>query len=242
MRARAWRGRRGVFGEQGINATTGGRIGMSARGKNDSLMIAGSQNRTFKYGDSVIHTGRPEWGTGVVVRAEATMHEGQASQRLQIRFTHSGLKILDTAVATVVPADAVVPAAKAAEGGPQGWIATLEKKRPEDFMTAMPESARDPFRTVWQRLESAIELYRFTREPKSMTQWAIAQSGMNDPLSRFSRQELELLFDRWCRNRDLHLVEVYQEAERADAAQARKMMHGARPGARDAALRGGFRR
>jgi len=205
-------------------------------------MIAGSQNRTFKYGDSVIHTGRPEWGTGVVVRAEATMHDGQPSQRLQIRFMHAGLKILETAVAAVVLADGVVPAAQAADSAPKGWIAALERKRPEDFMTAVPESARDPFRSALQRLDTTIELYRFTREPKSLTQWAIAQSGLADPLSRFSRQELELLFDRWCRNRDSHLAEVYQEAQREDAPGARQRLHRAPASARDLALRGVLRR
>ena len=39
------------------------------------------------------------------------------------------------------------------------------------------------------------------------------QSRLNDPLSRFSRHELEFLYDRWEKIRDAHLQKLLLEAK-----------------------------
>lgn len=60
--------------------------------------------RTFAKGESVIHTGKPEWGPGDVVSAEGQLHEGKPCQRLTIRFARAGLKTISTAFADLRPA------------------------------------------------------------------------------------------------------------------------------------------
>jgi hypothetical protein len=127
-------------------------------------------------------------------------------------------------------------------GNGAGWIATLEGRRPEEVMTRLPAEASDPFRTLWQRLQFTLDLYRFSREPRALTQWAVAQSGMADPLTRFARQELEILFDRWARNRDGHLKSLLFEASRIDSAKSDAMLAQARPEARQAMQRFHVRR
>ena len=34
----------------------------------------------FKFGDRVVHSGRPEWGTGVVTAVQPVIHEGKTPE------------------------------------------------------------------------------------------------------------------------------------------------------------------
>jgi len=216
----------------------------------------------FKFGDRVVHSRRPEWGPGTITRAESAFHDGKPVQRLHIRFSGAGLKVLNTAVAPLRHADevenkldrpaadheppvpvvshdrsrqAVSPGSQngtkrpAASGpstksGESGWLGQLERRSPEEIMLDIPEPATDPFSSIWDRLQASIDLYRFTRSPRGILDWAIAQSGLEDPLSRFNRQELESLFERWTRKRDLHLFAVLEDAEKTDQDRTRDML------------------
>ncbi len=46
-----------------------------------------TQRRTYKFGDRVLNTARPEWGPGTVTRAENVAHNGHTAQRLNVRYT-----------------------------------------------------------------------------------------------------------------------------------------------------------
>lgn len=70
--------------------------------------------RTFAKGESVIHSGKPEWGPGDIVAAEGQLHEGKPCQRLTIRFARAGLKTISTAFADLRPASEAPLAAMAA--------------------------------------------------------------------------------------------------------------------------------
>ena len=50
----------------------------------------------FKFGDRVVHSLRPEWGTGVVTQAQSTIIDGKPAQRLTLRFDRAGLKTLSS--------------------------------------------------------------------------------------------------------------------------------------------------
>lgn len=196
--------------------------------------------RTYSFGDVVVHSRRPEWGRGTVTKAEVIRHNGESAQRLHIRFASEGLKVINTGVVEVLPAEEAETAlSKAGAGGnghagstasrSGGWLADLENERPEDVMTRLPSEASDPFRTVVERLRFTLELFRFTSAPKSLTEWAIAQSGLDDPLSRFTRQEIEQFFQRFTRSRDQHLGVLLDEARRSDPEGARLVLAQARP-------------
>lgn len=181
-----------------------------------------TQRRTYKFGDRVLNVARPEWGPGTVTRVENVAHNGHTAQRLNVRFTSAGLKTLHTGVVDLIPADENHAAASVAERS--GWIAELEGNKPGDIMVRLPADASDPFKTLWQRLQYTLNLYRFSREARALTEWAVAQSGLSDPLTRFSRHELETFFDRWARGRDAHLIELVREANRTDPRQAEQLL------------------
>lgn len=61
--------------------------------------------RMFSTGQRVIHTGKPEWGSGNITEAMKTTQDGKPCQRLTIRFDRAGLKTISTAFATLIPAD-----------------------------------------------------------------------------------------------------------------------------------------
>ena len=186
-----------------------------------------TKRRTFKFGDRVLNTARPEWGPGTVTRAENVVHNGHTAQRLNVRFGSEGIKTLHTGVVDLIPADEQQAGDSVAERS--GWIAELEGNKPADIMVRLPADASDPFKTLWQRLQFTLNLYRFSREARALMEWAIAQSGLADPLTRFSRHELETFFDRWARQRDAHLIELVREAGRSDSRQVEQLLAQAQP-------------
>ena len=46
---------------------------------------------------------------------------------------------------------------------------------------------------------------------KTLLDWAVAQSGLDDPLSRFNRTELESFYKDWARDRDVALHRLVTE-------------------------------
>ena len=81
-------------------------------------------------------------------------------------------------------------------------------------MTALPDRATDPFLPVTRRLQNIYDLYRFNRNGGSLIELAIAQSGLDDPMSRFNRHELEQFFDRWSWERDRVLARTIDEGRK----------------------------
>ena len=42
-------------------------------------------------------------------------------------------------------------------------------------------------------------------------EWAMSQTGMDDPLTRFNRTELEVFFKQFANDRDIHLCKLVKE-------------------------------
>jgi hypothetical protein len=161
----------------------------------------------------VVHAGRPEWGTGEVRTAEAVVQDGQKCQRLTIRFDRAGVKTISTAFADLRTREEVpeVPAESAAPDPLGPPSENLEGK-----LIALPEDATDPFRSRKARLETTLALYRFNSNGASLLDWAASQTGLKDPLSRFSRHELERSFSRFRMELDGHLRKLTFEMRKAD--------------------------
>jgi hypothetical protein len=96
-------------------------------------------------------------------------------------------------------------------------------------MTAIPDDAVDPFQTDAARLRSVLGLYRFEPTPGSLIDWAAAQSGLSDPLSHFSRHELEEYFADFRRNLDKALGKAVADAAKVPAAELRTIAQNAPP-------------
>lgn len=100
-----------------------------------------------------------------------------------------------------------------------GWLASLEAKKSSngqangDELRRLPDALSDPFLTLEQRVEAALDTFRFSLEARSLIDWAIGQTGLDDPMSRYTRHELEQGFDWFCRDRDLQLKELVREAK-----------------------------
>ena len=100
---------------------------------------------------------------------------------------------------------------------------------PADGRVTSVEDAVDPFQTPAARLKSCLGLYRFEGTAGSLIDWAAAQSRLSDPLSRFSRHELEEYFTDFRRNLDKALAKCVQDAARVEPAELRAIAQGAPP-------------
>lgn len=169
----------------------------------------------FQRGDRVVHPRKPEWGDGVVREARAIHHEGQSAQRLTVQFTNRGRAVINTAVAPLRPTDGSddVERDKDREMSTHtstrqgGWIESLERSVSGNGheLWSLPEDMTDPFASLQQRLLATLNSYRFSTQPRKLIDWAVMQTGLNDPLSRYTRPELEQAFPGFARNRDQHL-------------------------------------
>jgi len=202
-----------------------------------------SEEKRFNRGDRVRHPGRPEWGEGRVETAQAQAHQGKPAQRVVVTFANHGRVTLNTAYAplqTVATeasepsADATPPASTPGPGptAPErpdaprpprsrGWLAEVERQKtaaatgkPHHDLAELPEATTDPFRSLAARLRATLELFRFDDSPRGLMDWAIAQSGLNDPLAEYARHELEQQFQTFARARQSHLRELLITAKR----------------------------
>lgn len=174
-------------------------------------------NKQLAFGDRVIHLERPEWGVGQVSSAVPDSHEGKTCQRITVRFERAGIKTLNTALAKLIPAeDAPAILSESPPNGDPLMGGGAPSAR--EVMLRLPEAATDPFTTPRARLAATLKLYRYSDQGGSLIDWAAAQSGLKDPMTRFSRHELEDLFRRFMAVRDEHLKKVILEVKREDPA------------------------
>ncbi len=191
--------------------------------------------REWKSGEQVIHSGRPEWGVGQITRAEVQATNGARSQTLTIRFDRAGLKTLSTAYADLRPASSDSPAST----GPIAPETLVPDDEPDaaERLASLPDEATDPFLPIDARLRATFVLYRFNPSGGSLLDWAIAQSGLRDPLSRFSRHELEQSFERFRIALDQHLKNLLVSMKRQDPTGLQAVLAAAPPGAQQALRR-----
>lgn len=157
------------------------------------------------------------------MKVELITRDGRPDRRVWIKFPNEGTKTVLASVAGLETIEKPI-AQEAAERGTlldreasqeSGWLGAIAKSRPEEAMIAVPDRATDPFMAAGVRLKFIYGLYRFNKSGGSIIEWAIAQTGLDDPLARFNRHELEQFFDRWCWERDRVLARTIDEARKA---------------------------
>jgi len=191
----------------------------------------------FRSGDRVVHASKPEWGVGVVLAAEPAQHERQPALRMRVRFERAGLKTLSAPPAEIQPADQAQAEGRNLSESGGGWLDELSRPRIEEVMSRLPESATDPFRPLASRLAATLDLYRFEPLSGSLIDWAAAQSGLSDPLSRFSRHELEEHFKRFAAEREAHLRRLVDQARRSEPETLETVAQSCPPRGREAMRR-----
>jgi hypothetical protein len=143
----------------------------------------------------------------------------------------NGVKpVAPAAVASVAAAPSLAPPAG-------GWLDKAAATSHDEVMAKIPEPCTDPFRTLDQRVAATLLLYRFSDSGGSLIDWAAAQTGLKDPLSRFNRHELERFFKRFAFNRDEHLKKLVLELKKKDPALLGRTLRGALPSAQQALRR-----
>lgn len=172
-------------------------------------------DRRWNIGDSVMHAKRPEWGPGVVTGATPALIEGKRCQRLTIRFQSGGIRTLSSAIADLHTSE-IKPMTPSS--APVGWLEAMERKSPAEALIAIPEAATDPFRPALARLQTTLNLYKFSDQGGSLIEWASAQTGLGDPLSAFNRHQLEAEFRTFRMALDQHLRKLAMELRRSDPA------------------------
>ena len=179
-----------------------------------------TEGLAFKAGDVVVHARCREWGNGVIEQAMDIVHDGVAAQRLVIRFKHHGRTIINTGVARLLPGEQTSRTSEMTMTGTAttdrkgGWLAALEDRNRPSELWGLPDALNDPFLTLKQRLVATLETFRFADDARSLIDWAIAQTGLNDPLSKYTRQDLEQGHARFARDRDRHLVDLVKQGRR----------------------------
>ncbi|OUU96258.1 MAG: hypothetical protein CBC35_01620 [Planctomycetes bacterium TMED75] len=203
----------------------------------------GRTKSMFRQDDEIRLQARPEWGIGTVQKVEFVTREGAKDQRVWIRFPNVGMKTIlagaaQVEVVTRANDEEDVEHTFAAQelAHESGWLGEITKRKPEDAMTNLPPEVLDPFSSLRGRLKKTLELFRFTSDGASLIDWAVAQTGLDDPMSRFNRHELEEFFKHWARGRDEQLRSLMSEARR-NREPVNDLMKSAAPGAQ-AALEG----
>jgi hypothetical protein len=196
---------------------------------------------SFSKGDSIVHTGKPEWGAGKVLSAESYLHQGKPAQRLTIRFDRAGTKAISTAFADLRPASDMPRLLEAQHEEPDPLALAAISADVEQLMTKLPDRATDPFSSLGARLTATLDLYRFADTGGALLDWAATQTGLKDPLSRFNRHELEQWFAKFKIELDSHLRKLLKDVRRQEPALIDAALANANPAAKAAIRRVDYR-
>lgn len=195
-----------------------------------------SGSQRFARGQHVVHPLRPEWGTGIVRDTKPATHEGKPAQRLRVEFSNHGSLTLNSAIAKLepigpapaTPEPALAPRLASARKTStkddtmtmtqkKSWLDELEGDSPtEHRLWDLGPELTDPFKSAEEKLIATLKTYRFSTEPGPLFEWAVIQTGEDDPLSRHTRVELEQAFPRFARDREEHLRALVKQMKRAN--------------------------
>lgn len=189
---------------------------------------------TFKVGDKVAHPKKPEWGTGTVMQAQPATHDGIQAQRLRVNFANKPNTTVNTAIAPLISSDAAKQATPLPKPNPlpkglgqdmtmstntdklgPGWLDQLEGKNGgKRELWDIPDACNDPFASDEEQLDATLDTFKYNTDPGPLFQWAVVQTGLDDPLSKHTRVELEQAFPRFARDRDNRLFELVRQMKR----------------------------
>jgi hypothetical protein len=198
---------------------------------------------SIEFGDRVTHPKFPEWGSGAVIKVENTAVNGEVTKRITVRFTHAGLKKF---VGDAIPLDVMLdahampgdreckrPAIAEVEDLERSGLRQAVDQKLEEIMFNIPLACRDPFNTLDHRLRRTFALYKYDLSGKGLMEWAMAQTGMDDPLTRFNRTELEDYFKQYSFLLKQHLAKLLRELQ-GDKVTLKQLLDEAPEGARRA--------
>ncbi len=103
---------------------------------------------------------------------------------------------------------------KVTSGSDENWLKKMEGSESSGAakeLYSLPDPCIDPFSSMESKAQATLETFRFSKDPRALIDWAVVQTGLNDPLSRYSRSELEMAFPRFERDRNNHLFTIFRD-------------------------------
>ena len=163
-------------------------------------------------GRKVCNPARPEWGEGTVLRVQSTTVDGQPRHRVSVQFA-VGHRMLQ------------VPPARLADPEPEpqrapGWLAAAAADTLDDRLRRVPNDIVQFLGVPARHLVAFAPLYVYTEQPASLAKWARSQTGVADPLSHWSRDELQAAFRKFCDERDAAFRVVAARLKQAEGSAA----------------------
>lgn len=107
-------------------------------------------------------------------------------------------------------------------GQSSGWLNQLEKqqqKKGNHPLAELPENMTDPFLSEARRLENTLNSFHYddAKNPsRALIDWASDQTELDDPMTAYSRHEIEQAWDRFRHLRQQHLKQLVIQMVRAD--------------------------
>lgn len=148
-------------------------------------------------GAKVQNAARPDWGTGTVTRVQRTVAGGKPVHRVTIHFA-MGIRHV-----RVPPGRLIAPRPEPTRAA--GWLDSLGGGSLDQKLRRLPQEAVTVLGTPRQRLEALLPLFAWNDSPGSLERWARQQSGVGDPLSHWTRDELLAAFSAFRSERDAAL-------------------------------------
>jgi hypothetical protein len=163
-------------------------------------------------GRMVVNPGRPEWGSGTVLRVQTTTVGGKVQHRVSVQFVTGHRTLI------VPPARLVEPQTEPERQA--GWLDQIAGRTLDDQLAKLPEHIEHFLGTPAQRIAALAPLYAFDEEPAALIRWARRHANVADPLSLWSRDELLVSFRRFCLERDstLRIAAAQVKAQEGFAA------------------------
>lgn len=170
----------------------------------------------------------------MVKQAQAIRYQGRSAYRLTVDFKNKGRVTLNTAIAQLERHEAgTLPLAGSgqhhgertgmtANSTTGGWLSQLENSSGSgsaNELWDLPDNLKDPFLSDQQRLKNTFDTYYYSTDAGRLLEWAQMQTGLDDPMTRYTRQELEQAFPRFARDRDNHLFDLIRTLKRANMTQ-----------------------
>lgn len=154
-------------------------------------------------GQKVCNAARLDWGVGQVLRVQKM---GEA-WRVSVQF-HSGHRFL-----MVPPARLVRPQTE--EQRSSDWLATAAGVTLDSRLTQLPEDIRFFLGLPLQKFVAMLPLYEPVDDPRALESWARRQTGISQPLSQWTRDELMQAHAQFCVQRDLVMRETLERLFRS---------------------------
>ncbi len=151
-------------------------------------------------GQKVENAARPDWGVGTVTRVQP-VHSGPTTAfRVTVQFAHGQKQMLSP------PARLIAP--RGEQTREQGWLDSIGRRTLDDQLRSIPAEYTDVLGTPAMRLKALVPLFAWEDSPQALEKWARKQTGVGDPLSLWSRDELGVAWTAFCAERDSVLKAV----------------------------------